>query len=611
MEDAQYEDKEMQDMFEDEPGRWARPVAATLKQQQRRPPKATYPPEPAQTRGQAPPAQPTRAATSAPTGLRPTNAGQPPRRAPSKNTSRICVAVRKRPLNRNEEARSESDICRIDSTQQLTILEPRQKVDLTKYTEKHTFMFDEVFDEHDTNEDIYERTAKPLVDTVFEGGSATCFAYGQTGSGKTFTMMGKGESNKGIYLQACKDLYSRLEPMQKITVSFFEIYAGKLYDLLNGRKKLCAREDGKGNVNVVGLTEHTVDEDESLMNLIDFGNSMRSSGETGANKDSSRSHAILQIFVRIVKTDKVHGRFTFIDLAGSERGADTLESDRQTRMEGAEINKSLLALKECIRSLDQGHRHVPFRGSKLTEVLRDSFIGNCRTVMIANVSPSSASCEHTLNTLRYADRVKELKEGKARDESLVDDWEAPPRPPPRPTAGPATMPQPPAFANRDRERERERDREREREAAAYPPNRGGNTKGTREDRVAWPPMPKTKGPAAPPPPPELADVSEEDLERAHEALINTILEEEEQVIVAHRTHIDDVMELIKMEMKELNDVDQPGSSIDEYCRTLDTILVKKLHSITQMRDRLAQFQAHLREEEILSRSLTPAARRKK
>lgn len=100
---------------------------------------------------------------------------------------------------------------------------------------------------------------------------------------------------------------------------------------------------------------------------------------------------------------------SFIDLAGSERGADVTDTNKQTRMDGAEINKSLLALKECIRALDQDKKHTPFRGSKLTLVLKDSFTGNCKTVMIGNISPSSASCEHTLNTLRYADRVKELK----------------------------------------------------------------------------------------------------------------------------------------------------------------------------------------------------------
>jgi kinesin family protein 2/24 len=122
----------------------------------------------------------------------------------------------------------------------------------------------------------------------------------------------------------------------------------------------------------------------------------------------------------------MYGKFSFIDLAGSERGADTADTDRQTRLEGAEINKSLLALKECIRALDQDRagggagRHIPFRGSKLTEVLRDSFGGDGRTVMIANISPASGSCEHTLNTLRYADRVKEQKKEHQAQQQQVD-----------------------------------------------------------------------------------------------------------------------------------------------------------------------------------------------
>lgn len=107
--------------------------------------------------------------------------------------------------------------------------------------------------------------------------------------------------------------------------------------------------------------------------------------------------------------NRLHGKLSFIDLAGSERGADVVDQNKQTRFDGAEINKSLLALKECIRALDQNKNHTPFRGSKLTLVLKDSFVGNCKTVMIGNFSPSNQSSEHTLNTLRYVDRVKELK----------------------------------------------------------------------------------------------------------------------------------------------------------------------------------------------------------
>jgi len=133
---------------------------------------------------------------------------------------------------------------------------------------------------------------------------------------------------------------------------------------------------------------------------------------------------VFQIILRTNSGRKpLFGKFSLIDLAGNERGADTSSANRQTRMEGAEINKSLLALKECIRALGRKGAHLPFRASKLTQVLRDSFIGDkARTCMIAMISPSVASCEHTLNTLRYADRVKELAVGreKAREGNSLD-----------------------------------------------------------------------------------------------------------------------------------------------------------------------------------------------
>jgi hypothetical protein len=222
---------------------------------------------------------------------------------------------------------------------------------------------------------------------------------------------------------------------------------------------------------VVGLKKFPVFDVELVEALIDHGSAARCVGSTGANAESSRSHAIMQFVLRkkndgtddenknvpehvLAQRKKltgksranhaaVHGKLSFVDLAGSERGADTSENDAKTRLEGAEINKSLLALKECIRALvrvafpkslrvlpivqsnysytlrntdtffywyqDRGSGHVPFRGSKLTEVLRDSFMGDSRTVMIANISPATGSCEHTLNTLRYAYRVKELR----------------------------------------------------------------------------------------------------------------------------------------------------------------------------------------------------------
>ncbi|XP_013377086.1 PREDICTED: kinesin-like protein KIF2C isoform X4 [Chinchilla lanigera] len=331
---------------------------------------------------------------------------------------RICVCVRKRPLNKHELTRKEIDVISIPNKCLLLVHEPKLKVDLTKYLENQTFYFDFAFDETASNDVVYRFTARPLVQTIFEGGKATCFAYGQTGSGKTHTMVGDlaGKSqnaSKGIYAMASQDVFLlKNQPRYRnlgleVYVTFFEIYNGKLFDLLNKKAKLRVLEDGKQQVQVVGLQEHLVNCAEDVIKMIDMGSACRTSGQTFANSNSSRSHACFQILLRT--KERMHGKFSLVDLAGNERGVDTSSTDWQTRVEGAEINKSLLALKECIRALGQNKAHTPFRESKLTQVLRDSFIGeNSRTCMISMISPGISSCEYTLNTLRYADRVKEL-----------------------------------------------------------------------------------------------------------------------------------------------------------------------------------------------------------
>ncbi|EDW45790.1 GM11264 [Drosophila sechellia] len=332
----------------------------------------------------------------------------------------ITVCVRKRPISRKEVNRKEIDVISVPRKDMLIVHEPRSKVDLTKFLENHKFRFDYAFNDTCDNAMVYKYTAKPLVKTIFEGGMATCFAYGQTGSGKTHTMGGEfngkvQDCKNGIYAMAAKDVFVTLNmPRYRamnlvVSASFFEIYSGKVFDLLADKQKLRVLEDGKQQVQVVGLTEKVVDGVEEVLKLIQHGNAARTSGQTSANSNSSRSHAVFQIVLRPQGSTKIHGKFSFIDLAGNERGVDTSSADRQTRMEGAEINKSLLALKECIRALGKQSAHLPFRVSKLTQVLRDSFIGEkSKTCMIAMISPGLSSCEHTLNTLRYADRVKEL-----------------------------------------------------------------------------------------------------------------------------------------------------------------------------------------------------------
>ncbi|ORZ21067.1 P-loop containing nucleoside triphosphate hydrolase protein, partial [Absidia repens] len=323
---------------------------------------------------------------------------------------RIRVCVRKRPLSRKEVNHGESDIAQLVGTHTIQLNAPKTKVDLTRYTEQHSFTFDEAFNSGSSNIEIYNRTARPLVNYIFNGGKATCFAYGQTGSGKTYTML---DPEHGLYIMAAKDIFEMLEDPDynhlSASIGFYEIYQGKLYDLLNKRKQLIPRDDGNSNVVIAGLLEYPISNLDRLLQIFDFGNLSRTTGKTGANDNSSRSHAVLQILLKNKKTNGIHGKLSFIDLAGSERGADRGDANIKTRLEGGEINKSLLALKECIRALDKDKKHTPFRGSKLTQVLRDSFVGDSRTCMIATISPNNSNSEHTLNTLRYADRVKELK----------------------------------------------------------------------------------------------------------------------------------------------------------------------------------------------------------
>ena len=734
-------------------------------------------------------------------------AAPPPLASPPADQPRIRVVVRKRPLNRRELSRDEEDVVTVEralgagaeTASRLTVWEPRTKVDLTRYTEAHEFAFDDAYPEDVGNDEIYATTVAPLVGTIFDRCKVTCFAYGQTGSGKTYTM-------SPLPTRAAGEILAELaRPRNEglaLWVSFFEIYGGKVYDLLNGRRKLVIREDARSQMCVVGLQEFEVDNVDLVEQLIEHGTAARCTGSTGANSESSRSHAIMQFALKAREEEGpanvpasvlaqrraaekganhavIHGKFSFIDLAGSERGADTSENDRQTRIEGAEINKSLLALKECIRALDRGSGHVPFRGSKLTEVLRDSFMGDSRTVMIANISPATGSCEHTLNTLRYAYRVKELRSeggagdagkktrlkgsqgaalaadgvtplgnggggGKERKEkedtekerraaaaakaaaaraatrrsseaASVAELASPRRVRPKSavptraavglgggasggasasfvaplTGGGASSAAPMSSVSGGAKTPTKRARPQSARPAAgratssvaknanepesseaplpstptadprvtaFVPKpararlggKAGKAAVRRRRRLRLPlrlpaaPAAPAAAPAAPAAPaaaptsapapapasvsaPSAAspvsssaraaamataaargegppvDVSE--MAAAHDALINVILEEEEEVIAAHRAQIESTMELVKREMGLLAEVDKPGSAIDVYVERLAEVLERKAASIAALRERVAAFQTHLREEEVLSKTV--------
>ncbi|GLC36230.1 hypothetical protein PLESTB_001366000 [Pleodorina starrii] len=523
---------------------------------------------------------------------------------------KIRVVVRKRPISKKERERGDDDVVDVLAKSNTVVVnEEKVKVDLTKYVERHAFKFDEALDENISNESVYQMTVGPLVRTLFRNGRASCFAYGQTGSGKTYTM-------SPLPIRASADIFTYMTQQQyrdiSLCVSCFEIYGNKVFDLLNQRKKLNILEDGKRKVVVVGLKEFTVDDVDGVKALIEESSKQRSTGSTAANSDSSRSHSIMQFALKRAvpvvpggyrrgeepPEPKVVGKISFIDLAGSERGADTFDNNRQTRLEGAEINKSLLALKECIRALDSDARHVPFRGSKLTAVLRDSFVGDqARTVMIANISPCSTSVEHTLNTLRYADRVKELRKDKAdRTPGGVTPGDEAYYAAVARAAGPGQGPGPgpgpePVERDKDRFDHRDRDRDRDRERDRGP------------DRYASPPRQQPGRMIGATSAGGDADGSAEALAERHDELMDSILLEEENLVAFHRAKLEEDMETMRQEMALLQEVDKPGSEIDHYVEQMTALLNIKRQGIQELQAKLDTFKAKLREEEALSRTV--------
>lgn len=326
------------------------------------------------------------------------------------------------------------------------------------------FAFDYVFTPEDGQQTVYCHTTKFLIHGVLNGFNATVFAYGCTGAGKTYTMLGTPDQ-PGIMALTLEDLFQNItrvhdDPLAnvtyKVTVSFLEVYNENIRDLLvnqssststggsSANEFLDLREDPiKGSI-IAGISEIEACNALEVMKLLRKGNKHRSQEATAANAVSSRSHAVLQVLVEqrertisasssmdesisgedgTVTTVVKFGKLSLVDLAGSERAAVT-QNRGQRLLEGANINRSLLALGNCINALGEkgasAASFVPYRDSKLTRLLKDSLGGNCRTVMIANISLAAASLEETLNTLKYANRAKNIKTTVTRNVLNVD-----------------------------------------------------------------------------------------------------------------------------------------------------------------------------------------------
>ncbi|CAL1272770.1 unnamed protein product [Larinioides sclopetarius] len=321
--------------------------------------------------------------------------------------SAICVAVRSRPLLKNE-AQSSDTLSFEDNS--------------TVHLQKKTYTFDYVFRPGVTNEAVYNAVVAEKIRPIFEGYNVTILAYGPTGSGKTYTMgtdynpKTAVNSDIGIIPRGISEIFRVIESQKDsvdflVKVSFLELYREEIFDLLQKTKTACnLREDSEG-VRVVNLTEVPVESVEDAFVTLEKGSSLRHTSATAKNVKSSRSHAIFSVYIE--QTDKrtfnfKRSKFQLVDLAGSERMSSSKTAGVQVK-EGININLGLLSLGKVITHLIEEKQHIPYRDSKLTRLLQDSLGGNSHTVMIACVNPSATSTEETLSTLRYASNTRRIK----------------------------------------------------------------------------------------------------------------------------------------------------------------------------------------------------------
>jgi kinesin family protein 18/19 len=346
-----------------------------------------------------------------------------------KGSYNILVAVRCRPLSQRETELSNTETVKIMDNKIVVLLDPIEYNGpnnvFKNRSREQTYAFDFAFDKYSTQLQLFENTTKFLIDGVVNGFNATVFAYGATGAGKTYTMLGNDE-NPGIMPNTLAELFKKVEMYSnereyKIKLWYLEIYNENIRDLLtnNNDEYLDLREDPNKGIVVSGITELNVTSCKDILKILKKGNKNRTQEATGANETSSRSHAILQVLIEYkdknsgIEVEIKMGKLSLIDLAGSERASAT--QNRGIRLiEGANINRSLLTLGNCINALCDANLkgtkpYIPYRDSKLTRLLKDSLGGNARTVMIANVAPSINTFDDTYNTLKYANRAKNIK----------------------------------------------------------------------------------------------------------------------------------------------------------------------------------------------------------
>ncbi|OVA07337.1 Kinesin [Macleaya cordata] len=354
----------------------------------------------------------------------------------SKQTTTLSVVVKCRPLTSKERQRTR-DIVRVTNDKEVVVLDPDLSKDyldrVQNRTKERKYFFDYAFGPGSTNLDVYETSISSTIAGVIQGLNATVFAYGSTGSGKTYTMVG-ARDDPGLMVLSLNTIFDLIKKDNssddfEVTCSYLEVYNEVIYDLLeksSGHLEL--REDPEQGIIVAGLRCIKVHSADRILELLNLGNSRRKTESTEANATSSRSHAVLEITVKRKHRNQyqnqvIRGKLALVDLAGSERASETNSGGQKLR-DGANINRSLLALANCINALGKqqkkGLAYVPYRNSKLTRILKDGLSGNSQTVMIATVSPADNQYHHTVNTLKYADRAKEIKTHIQKNIGTVD-----------------------------------------------------------------------------------------------------------------------------------------------------------------------------------------------
>ncbi|XP_078042937.1 osmotic avoidance abnormal protein 3 isoform X1 [Augochlora pura] len=333
----------------------------------------------------------------------------------------VKVAVRCRPMNPRELQQGCRNVITTDAITKCCTLEAAGS--------GKVYQFDAAFGPEATTESVYENVGSVIVEAVLDGYNGTVFAYGQTGCGKSHTMRGFIERALDHIFEATSTASSDMRYLALL--SYLEIYNEKLRDLLqdgNSELLMLKEDPNRGTYVAGGLREVTVKDAEECARLVEQGDKRRALAATKMNAASSRSHAVLTLSLETLaindgnQTENTvkRGRLHLVDLAGSERQTRTGASGDRLK-EAASINLSLSALGNVISALAAGHgRHVPYRDSKLTRLLRDSLGGNARTLMIACVSPSDVDSEETLSTLRYAARARCIKNKPVVNEDPKD-----------------------------------------------------------------------------------------------------------------------------------------------------------------------------------------------